>query len=87
MEMLSGHLPFAQLEERSNANPEPKAGEDSAPPGEQGEMEAKRSKWWDMGVGDMGTGPDRESAPRQASHSSPFITTEYSSRLHLPMFL
>lgn len=32
MEMLSGHLPFAQSEERSNANPEPKAGEDSAPP-------------------------------------------------------
>ncbi|XP_032769475.1 LOW QUALITY PROTEIN: coiled-coil domain-containing protein 57 [Rattus rattus] len=32
MEMLSGHLPSAQSEERSNANPEPKAGEDSAPP-------------------------------------------------------
>lgn len=49
MEMLSGHLPSAQSEEHSNANPEPKAGEDSAPPGEQGEMEAKRSKWWGHG--------------------------------------
>ncbi|XP_031210699.1 coiled-coil domain-containing protein 57 isoform X3 [Mastomys coucha] len=32
MEMLSGHLPSAQPEECSNANPDPKAGGDSAPP-------------------------------------------------------
>lgn len=32
MEMLSGHLPSARSEECSNANPDPKAGGDSAPP-------------------------------------------------------
>ncbi|XP_059128304.1 coiled-coil domain-containing protein 57 [Peromyscus eremicus] len=32
MEMLSGHLPSAQPEECSDANPDPKAGGDSAPP-------------------------------------------------------
>lgn len=32
MEMLSGHLPSAQSEECSNANPDPKAGGDSVPP-------------------------------------------------------
>ncbi|XP_051015267.1 coiled-coil domain-containing protein 57 [Acomys russatus] len=41
MEMLSGHLPSAQAEEGSEADPDPKAGGDSAPPGEQGEMETK----------------------------------------------
>lgn len=44
MEMLSGHLPPAQPEECSNADPDPKAGGDSTPPGELGEMEAKRSE-------------------------------------------
>lgn len=49
MEMLSGHLPSAQPEECSNANPDPKAGGDSPPPGEQEEIEAKRRKWWGHG--------------------------------------
>lgn len=68
MEVLSGHLPSAQPEECSNTNPDPKAGGDSAPPGEQAEMEAKRSKEGKM----VGTWePDRQGeSPGQASHSS-----------------
>lgn len=49
MEALSGHLPPAQAEECSEAGPDPKAGGDSAPPGEQGEVEVRSEDDQTMG--------------------------------------
>lgn len=57
--MLSGHLPSAQPEECSDASPDPKAGGDSAPPGERVEMEGKSKEGWMVESGSMtGQGED-----------------------------
>lgn len=79
MEMLSGHLPSAQSEERSDANPEPKAGEDSAPPDYVLALEAemqtlkhglKALEEQLPGTGEPGKTSTATAAPHHGAHNS-----------------